>query len=116
MNRVDNPRSSSSTENVHQKEPLVPCSSDDPSCGKKGPAIINGTCSVLTKDKIERQKKGPRVLEEQQTPVQDNREGEKLSHEPVDPPSSDIEGSSEEENDKSVAAKYSVRFRKREKQ
>ncbi|KAM7524537.1 hypothetical protein LguiA_014439 [Lonicera macranthoides] len=116
VNRVDNPRSISSTENVHQKEPLVPCSSDDPSCGEKGPAIINGTCSVLTKDKLERQKKGPRVLEEQQTPVQDNREGEKSSHEPVGPPSDDIEGTSEEENDKSVAAKYSVRFRKREKQ
>lgn len=115
VNRVDNPRSSSSTENVPKKEPLVPCSSDDPSYGEKGPAIINGTCSVLTKDKIDRQKKGPRVLEEQQTPVQDNSEGDKSSHEPVGPPSSDFEGSSEEENDKSVASNYSVRFRKREK-
>ncbi|KAK2995771.1 hypothetical protein RJ640_010747 [Escallonia rubra] len=145
LNKDNSNQCGADKKNSKQAEPSLSCFNDPP-CTEIGATVSDGNRCALKEDRRKEQKRGegcgsPSGPEEQQnavhnceadnstcrdtekvhgsekhaeTEIQQHRSG--LLHRPACSPSTDAEGSSEEENDKSITSKYSIRFRKQERQ
>ncbi|CAK9165073.1 unnamed protein product [Ilex paraguariensis] len=144
VNEVSNSLGQENMDDKQQAKSSVSCINDNPPCGEKDLVAISETLVSLRNGKqvgenMVQQCGSPRGLEELQTVVQPVCDSEAdnssrrdtqsemqrgVLHQPVTaksdhpacPTSSDSEENSEEENDKSIASNYSIRFRKRDVQ